>query len=197
MKQKKIFIATFFPLLLVSFLLSQSLVDVAKKEKERRETLKGKKVVVVTNADLTKLKKKPSVATAQLEPATAETITEAEAEFREQENPPTVESLQEVAPKAEEALETEGVGKKSGEGLKAEIEEKWNKAKEYVDLLETKMNGLWQKFYSFDDMISRDSIQKEISDTYLKVLKAQEDEVKAKEELDKFLASYRKEVPSI
>jgi len=197
MKQKKIFIATFFPLLLVSFLLSQSLVDVAKKEKERRETLKGKKVVVVTNADLTKLKKKPSVVTAQLEPATAETITEAEAEFKEQENPPTGEYLQEVTPKVEEAPEAEAVGKKSGEELRAELEEKWNKAKEYVDLLGTKMNGLWQKFYSFDDMISRDSIQKEISDTYVKLLKAQEDEVKAKEELDKFLASYRKGVPSI
>ena len=51
------FIAFF---VLSTLLASQSLVDVAKKEQERREKLKGQNVKVVTNADL-KTAKKPAV----------------------------------------------------------------------------------------------------------------------------------------
>jgi len=53
--------AAFF--ILSTLLASQSLVDVAKQEKERREKLKGKNVRVVTNADLKSIKKTPAVAT--------------------------------------------------------------------------------------------------------------------------------------
>ena len=200
MALKKIVIVTFFPLLLGSFLFSQSLVEVAQKEKERRESLKGKRAMVVTNADLAKLKKGPSLSlvAAQPELAPVETSPEPETEAREEEKLTYAEPSQEVAPQVEKAPETEALAKKGGEEQRVALEEKWNKAKEYVDLLETKMNGLWQKFYSFDDMISRDSIQQEISDTYQKLLKAQENEASARDELEKFLASYRKEeVPSI
>ena len=38
------------PFLLVSFLQSQSLADLAKKEKERRAALKGKPATVITTA---------------------------------------------------------------------------------------------------------------------------------------------------
>jgi len=183
---KRIFVTTFFPLLLLSFLFSQSLVEVAKKEKERRDSLKAKKAVVITNADLVKLKKKPSLTI--IETGGPETSAEAEPEA-------VPEAYQEVAPRVERAPETEEAlarSKKSSDEQRAELEEKWNKAKEYVDLLETKMNGLWQKFYALDDMISRDSIQQEISDTYVKLLKAQESEAKAREEVEKFVASQRR-----
>jgi hypothetical protein len=48
-------------LLLAVVVLSQSLVEVSKKEQERREKLKGKNVKVVTNADLESVKKAPAV----------------------------------------------------------------------------------------------------------------------------------------
>ena len=51
--------AAFF--ILSTLLASQSLVDVSKQEKERREKLKGKNVRVVTNADLKSVKKTPAV----------------------------------------------------------------------------------------------------------------------------------------
>ena len=57
MKNMVRFIAFF---VLSTLLASQSLVDVAKKEQERREKLKGQNVKVVTNADL-KTAKKPAV----------------------------------------------------------------------------------------------------------------------------------------
>ena len=63
-----------------------------------------------------------------------------------------------------------------------EQEAKWKKSREYVGLLTTKMNGLWQEFYSMDDMTSRENIQREISETSLRLQKAKEDEARAREE---------------
>jgi hypothetical protein len=52
-------------LLPAALLLSQSLVEVSKQEKERREKLKGKNVKVITNADLKSVKKTPAVTMAE------------------------------------------------------------------------------------------------------------------------------------
>jgi hypothetical protein len=60
MKNMVRFIAFF---VLSTLLASQSLVDVAKKEQERREKLKGKNVRIVTNADLKTGRKTPAVET--------------------------------------------------------------------------------------------------------------------------------------
>lgn len=54
---KKWMIAWLFVFLGCSLLFSQNLVEAAKKEKERRESLKKPSSVVVTNADLKKLEK--------------------------------------------------------------------------------------------------------------------------------------------
>ena len=47
MGMKKIIVVAFLPLLFVTFLSSQNLVGLAKKEKERRAKLKGKKEIVI------------------------------------------------------------------------------------------------------------------------------------------------------
>lgn len=54
-------------LISAAFLISQSLVELSKQEKERREKLKGKNVRVVTNADLKSMAKKPAVSVIQPE----------------------------------------------------------------------------------------------------------------------------------
>ena len=46
--------------ILSTLLVSQSVVDVAKKEQERREKLEGKNAKIVTNADLKTVKKAPA-----------------------------------------------------------------------------------------------------------------------------------------
>jgi hypothetical protein len=61
MGKKKLLISLFLPLLLTSFLQSQSLAELAKKEKERRAAMKGKSATVTTSADLAKVKRKASV----------------------------------------------------------------------------------------------------------------------------------------
>ena len=75
---------------------------------------------------------------------------------------------------------------------KSMLETAWLKAKEYADLLELKLNSLWQEFYSMDDMMPRDKLQEQISDTFDKYQKAREDEAKAKEEFDKYSSVVRK-----
>ena len=69
--KKIIRFATFF--ILSTFLASQSLVEVAKQEQQRREKLKGKNVRVVTNADLKSVKKRAAVSTQAAPPAEAGT----------------------------------------------------------------------------------------------------------------------------
>ena len=60
------------------------------------------------------------------------------------------------------------------------------------------MNGLWQEFYSLDDMKSRELIQLQISETYDKLTTAQFETSKAQKELDDFVANAKREgVPDI
>lgn len=58
---KKTLSVILISLLGATFLISQSLVELSKQEKERREKLKGKNVRVITNADLKSTAKKPAV----------------------------------------------------------------------------------------------------------------------------------------
>jgi hypothetical protein len=58
-----------------TLLLSQSVVDVAKKEQERREKLKGKNAKVVTNADLKTIKRGSAVETSGTPAPTGEAGT--------------------------------------------------------------------------------------------------------------------------
>ncbi|MFP4081269.1 MAG: hypothetical protein ACLFVG_00780 [Candidatus Aminicenantes bacterium] len=171
MDGKKIISALTLPLLLSSFLFSQSLVELAQKEKERRQRLKGKKGIVVTNADLQKFKKKPAVSV----PLPPE-------EEQEKRIPitPRETTIPDVPQPAEEQ-KTANLNKKI-----SDLEQRWEKAKEYVGLLSLKMNGLWQEFYSLDDMTSRDSIQREISETYLKLQKAKKEEEEIRKELERW-----------
>jgi len=74
MKKALRFIILF--LLPAALLLSQSLVDVSKKEQERREKLKGKNVKVITNDDLKAVKRTPAVTTQAVPPAEGEAAEE-------------------------------------------------------------------------------------------------------------------------
>lgn len=187
MRAKRIFVFLFLPLLFISLIYSQTLAEIAQKERERRESLKGKRAKVITNADLAKLKKKPAleVPAAEAPPAapevkTTETVT------------PPAQGLQEQSPPIESIPED-----KSQATLK-ELQERWEKAKEYVELLTLKMGALWQEYYGLDATASKEAIQLSISETFIKLEKAQEEEAKARQELEKFLSQAKKEpLPTI
>ncbi len=175
------------PVLLSSFLFSQSLAEIAQKERERRASLKGKKAVVVTNADLAKLKKKPA-----LEVPAAQIATESE------EEKPAEPAVPPAAESPNLALTGEQPAQSTTQASLADLQARWEKAREYVELLTLKMGALWQEFYSLDGMTSREAIQLAISETFIKLEKAQEDEAKARGELEAFINQQKKEsTPSI
>ncbi len=65
---KKAIRVLFLLLIPISLLLSQNLAEVSKKERERRDKLKGKNVKVITNDDLRTVKKRPAITTATTPP---------------------------------------------------------------------------------------------------------------------------------
>ena len=177
MSLKKLFVIPVVLLFTTSLLLSQSLAEAAKKEKERRARLKGKKARVITNDELRKVRKTTAVVVVRTQPPEKKTQT-----------PLTqASSLNKETPQAEIIDEETFFREK-----KRALEQAWDKTKEYVSLLTTKMNGLWQEYNTMDDMTSRDSIRKEMDETKKKLDKAQKEEGKAKKELDTFLREARK-----
>ena len=163
-----------------SLIYGQSLVELAKKEKERRAKLKKKSAVVVTNADLAYLKKRPSIQVSNPPPYL-------------EEKPPTPPSSPQVRvtnrtpqPESSGPKTSSATGKLDQQDTSlagSSLEEKLKKAQEMVGLLTLKMNALWQEFYSLDDMTPRDLIQKQISETYLQLQKAQAEVEKLKKQL--------------
>ncbi|MGB8952626.1 MAG: hypothetical protein WCC06_08155 [Candidatus Aminicenantales bacterium] len=188
MKFHKICVLLSLLLFCISLAFTQDLVELAKKEKQRRESLKGMRRIIVTNADLLKVKKKPALSTPP--PSESEEVTESE--LPEEEASET-ESAPETTLGAQQNRELQIAAQKKLEETKAEYEEIWKKATEYRELLGLKMNALWQEFYSMDDMTPRDLIQRAISDTYLKLQGAQNEEARAKEEYERFVAQAEKE----
>jgi hypothetical protein len=169
-----------------SLLLSQTLAEIAQKERERRESLKGKKRVVVTNADLAKLKKKPAL---EIPAAPPEPQPEEKA------------ALTTPSPAEETPVRSGPTGSPQGgesEVTLKTLQEKWEKAKEYVELLTLKMSALWQQFYGLDNLSSKEAVQQAIAETFIKLQDAQTEETRARQELEKFLGQIKKEsAPSL
>jgi competence protein ComEC len=206
MGKKKWLAVLALPFLLASFLHSQSVVELAKKEKARREALKGKTATVITTADLAKVKKRPAVETANTE-QTAEEAAPAEGQAAENaaERPQTQPAEADAQPPAAPPDQTEAppaqppaLSGKDYQAKQAELAKAAEDKQEMVDLLTLKMSSLYQQFYSLDNMKSREMVQAQISDTYDKLLKAEVEAKQAGKDLADFLATAKKqETPSI
>jgi hypothetical protein len=198
------------PLLLVSFLQSQSLAELAKKEKERRAALKGKPATVITTADLAKVKKRPAVETTTqervVEEVAAEEIAtppgagqEAEAGAAgaaEAAADPVVAEGEAAAKPIETLPDLQNPAPPNAKDIQARIAELTkaaNEKQELVELLNLKMNALYQEFYNMESLKSREILQAQISDTYDKLLKTQLDATRAVKELDDFVAQAQKD----
>jgi hypothetical protein len=192
---KKVLGAVILPLILTGLLFPQSLTDIAKKEKERRESLKGNKAVAVSNADLVKLKKKPAYLAGGPE---NQSPNETAAAASSNTGTPTASqtALSPALPIGLRDQLTESpqaAAQKMNERVKADLMEKYDKAKEYRELLELKMASLQQQFFNMADTKAKELIQKDISETYAKLLGAQEAENKAREDLERFLGEKLKD----
>jgi len=218
MRKTKWLAAFFLPLLLVSFLQSQSLVELAKKEKARRAALKGRTATVITTADVAKVKKRPAVESTTQEKAveeTAEAVQTAEAaqgaeiqgqaQAQEGVTPPTTAEQEQAAeaqavkpaeaqkPAETPPAEAPALSDKDYRAKQAELAKAVDDKQELIDLLTLKMNSLYQEFYTLDNVKSRELLQAQISDTYDKILKAEVEAKQAVKDLQDFLAQTKKD----
>ncbi len=166
-------------------LAAQSVVDLAKREKERRESLKGRHAVVVTNADLFLVKKTPAVEVANPGEAGGR-----EAQAGEQAVPPPGSGASQgrrIVPRVSAdgpAIMGDGASidqSTSGQALEAQLKS----ANDLVDLLTTKMNALRQQFEFQDAMVPGYVIQQQIDETYQRLVKAQAQQARIQAEMDK------------
>jgi len=205
-KRQLVFVV--LPLVLASFLFSQSVTDLAKKEKERRAAVKGKPTSVVTNADLAKVKRRPAVEVVEPEKTAAEAQAAGEtgtppAQEGAQTPPagqvaPALKAAEQKPPEQPPAADQAAMSEKDFKARLGELATKAQDAQEMIDLLTLKINSLWQEFYNMGDVKSREYTQFQISETYDKLTKAEAEAVKAKRELDDFLATAKREgVPAI
>jgi vacuolar-type H+-ATPase subunit D/Vma8 len=192
---KKILWTGLFSCFLTSALLSQTVTDLAKREKERRESLKGKKTAIVTNADLAKMKKKAAYVTAGAEGQTQGQAAGSAGSTASTSNlsSPRQSSSLPIGASDQLSRSSQTASQIMNQQYRTQLEEQYNKAKEYRELLELKMNALQQQFFNMSDMKSKDLIQKDISETYAKLLGAQEVENRAREALEKFLGQSLKD----
>jgi hypothetical protein len=197
MRATKSLAALVLPLFLASFLQSQSLAELAKKEKERRAAMKGK-TTVITSADVAQVKKRPAVE------AAPDTVTiEGEAQAAEgaagapPEGAPPAAGGQAAEAAAEAPAPTPqedqaAQAAKDLEKRQTELADAAQQKAELVELLTLKMNALYQEFYGLENLKSRELLQIQISDTYDKLLKAETESAKAQKDLEDFLAQSKK-----
>jgi hypothetical protein len=164
--------------ILAGSLHGQSLVELSRREKARREGLKGRQAKVVTNADLAALQKLPAVTVAAEtadNPAMSNSPNGTPMDLPRQDMTPT------VAPNGPPMYTPEAAASFPVAG---NLESRLKAAHEQVDSLTTQMNLLLQQANSLNTMTPRDVIQQQIDETYQKLLKAQDDEAKLKSELE-------------
>ncbi len=181
MRLKNYFVGVSLVLFFSSLLFSQSLTEMAKKERERRAMLKGRKFVVVTNADLGKVRKRPALSISRFESSASASVPADRSSARDQAEPTESRDISRPGTQQGSSVDQREPGQPSIEQLEA----KYYQAREYTELLTIKLRGLWQEYYSMDDMTDRDSIQKQIAETSLQIEKAQRDEALAKQEMER------------
>ena len=178
MRLKKLFLSTSLILICLSSWVSpQSLVELSKKEKERRAKVKQKKILVITNFDLIKIKRNPSVELrANAAKVRAQTDSASNTEDKDTES---AESKAENADQIDDAAV-------------ARLEESWNKSEEYTFLIALRIRALLQEFYSTGNTTLKEDIQRQMNTVSQQLEKAKKDTEKAKEEYDLAKAALEK-----
>jgi hypothetical protein len=189
MNVKKIAAGFILPFLLTSLLCSQSVVELAKKEKQRRTNLRlqGKRGKIVTKADLKNIKRGAALTTifSLTSSSESQVVASTPGESPTREEP--LSKAQPARPVMADDEEAEGL-----KTLQAQLEDQWGKAKEDVNTLSRKLNTLWKQFYSMDDLTARENVQSQISATSQQLQTAKGEETRIREELRKVIALLRK-----
>ncbi|MCK4645935.1 MAG: hypothetical protein KAU46_06755 [Candidatus Aminicenantes bacterium] len=182
MNLKKIAAGFILPFLLTSLLCSQSIVELAKNEKQRRTNLRlqGKRGKIVTKAELKNIKRGAALTTTL---SLTSSIRSQSVTSTPEESPARKEQPIEVQADDQEVEDLKT--------LQIQLEDQWEKAKGNVNILSRKLNTLWKQFYSMDDLSARENVQSEISRTSQQLQVAKGEETSTREELRKVIAALR------
>ncbi len=160
---------------LFSSIFSQTLAEIAEKERERREKMKGEKVEVVTNDTLRKIKKEISISGTEEMGEVSSSAPTPEVDLKERED--------------------------YWRAYKAELEQKYKSAMEKVRKLENEISELYMDFYSFRPtsfrygqiFYERGFFQSKIDELQVKLEIAKKEAEELKNELDSLPDKVRKE----
>jgi len=187
-------------LVLAASLSAQNLVELAKKEKARRESLKDRRAVVITSAGLARVKKLPGVVITppdtefgdatgtegqDVEPGT---VPDEDASANQPSGsgaPQSRRIVPAVAPNG--PLITGEVNRDQAE-VGGTLETRLKAANELVDLLTTKMNALRQQFENQDSMVPSSVFQQQLDETNQRLLKAQAQQARIEAQMGKSAA---------
>ncbi len=177
MNIKKLFLSSLILICLSLWASPQSLVELAKREKERRAKTAQKKITLIRNVDLIKKNMTPA-----LESNAAEKITPTETDSI------TAEEKISLKPEDNGVVNPNEINT----ATVAKLEEAWNTSEEEASLLALKIRTLLQEYYSSEDTKVKDDIQRQMNGISLQLEKAKIDAEKAKEEYDLAKAALEK-----
>jgi hypothetical protein len=172
-------------------LSAQSVADLARRERERRESLKGRRSPIITNADLLRITKRPAIEISapgwdvleadELDRGLGEDAAAGAGAVAAA--PPAADGTsRRITPRVaapgpslmEDAESTDQSGGTGAGPLDAQL----RAAEELVDLLETKLAALKQEYEFQNNMVPNYVIEKELNDTLQRLQKAQVQEAR-------------------
>lgn len=166
---------------------AQSVVELAKREKERRKSFNGRHAVVIKNHDLLQVKK-----VAAVEVTNPDAVTGDDGQAADQGAAAT-----DVSDDAGAAKAPSGSGAASGPTLMGDnanddltegggpLEAQLKAANDLVDSLTTDMNALRQQYETQDSMVPGYVIQQQLDETNLRLVQAQARQARIQAKMEK------------
>ncbi|MBP1623919.1 MAG: hypothetical protein H6Q07_1939 [Acidobacteria bacterium] len=152
---------------------SQSLADIAKKEKERRQEIKDSRVI--TDKEAEKYRSQPSAASTQEQPGAKE---DAVADKKAAEGS-GVKKSEEAEP--DEPVDFQGRPESYWRKTMAEAREKVANLENEANAIVARISTLQTQFYNEDDGFKREGIGRDLNKSYYEQDKNKEELAKAKE----------------
>jgi len=181
MKKIAILVQTAFFIALASSAYSQSLADIADKEKERRQEITNDKVI--TDEDAAKYKSEP------LTNASDQTTAKPDSEKKDSESPTASKSEK---PESDDPVDFQGRPESYWRQTMADARQKVKDLENAANVIVLKIADLQNQFYREDDGFKREGIQRDIQKSFYEQDKNKEELAKAKDILQDLEKEARK-----
>ncbi len=196
MKKALIFLAVIG---LAASLGAQSLVELAKREKERRESFRGRHAIVVKNRDLLQVKKVAAVEVTNPYAVPGDDLQGADqgaaaTDVSDDAGPAAPPSGSEAASRP--ALMEDNATDDPTEGG-GPLEDQLKAVDELVDQLTTEMNALLQQYEAQNAMVPGSVIQEQMEETNQRLVRAQTRQSKIRAKMEKKGLALKKDLGSV